>query len=43
MTRALEEFYVEGIKTTIPFHLRILADDRFLKGDFDTGFVASLE
>ena len=43
MRRALEEFYVEGIKTTIPFHLRIVTDDRFLSGDFDTRFVDGLE
>ncbi|HKI77621.1 MAG TPA: acetyl-CoA carboxylase biotin carboxylase subunit [Ignavibacteriaceae bacterium] len=37
--RALEEFTVEGIKTTIPFHLKVLEDDRFLSGNFDTGFL----
>ena len=37
--RALEEFTVEGIKTTIPFHLKVLADERFLSGNFDTGFL----
>ncbi len=37
--RALEEFVVEGIKTTIPFHLQVLQDKRFLKGNFDTGFL----
>lgn len=37
--RALEEFTVEGIKTTIPFHLKVLEDERFLKGNFDTGFL----
>jgi acetyl-CoA carboxylase biotin carboxylase subunit len=42
MRRALEEFYVEGIKTTIPFHLQIVTDERFLSGNFDTGFVDGL-
>ena len=37
--RALEEFTVEGIKTTIPFHLKVLQDERFISGNFDTGFL----
>ena len=37
--RALEEFTVEGIKTTIPFHLKVLEDKRFLSGNFDTSFL----
>jgi len=37
--RALEEFTVEGIKTTIPFHLKVLEDERFVSGNFDTGFL----
>ena len=37
--RALEEFTVEGIKTTIPFHLKVLEDERFISGNFDTGFL----
>jgi len=37
--RALDEFVVEGIKTTIPFHLQVLQDERFLSGNFDTGFL----
>lgn len=37
--RALEEFTVEGIKTTIPFHLKILEDEKFLSGNFDTSFI----
>ncbi|MBS4035957.1 MAG: acetyl-CoA carboxylase biotin carboxylase subunit [Ignavibacterium sp.] len=37
--RALEEFVIEGIKTTIPFHLKVLEDARFLSGNFDTGFL----
>ncbi len=37
--RALEEFTVEGIKTTIPFHLKVLEDGRFLSGNFDTSFL----
>ncbi len=37
--RALEEFVIEGIKTTIPFHLKVLEDERFVSGNFDTGFL----
>jgi acetyl-CoA carboxylase biotin carboxylase subunit len=37
--RALEEFVIEGIHTTIPFHLKVLNDARFLSGNFDTGFL----
>ncbi len=41
--RALEEFTVEGIKTTIPFHLKVLEDKRFLSGNFDTSFLDNFE
>lgn len=37
--RALGEFIIEGIKTTIPFHLDVLEDERFVSGDFDTSFL----
>ena len=36
MRRALDEFIVEGVKTTIPFHQQLLRDERFRAGDFDT-------
>jgi acetyl-CoA carboxylase biotin carboxylase subunit len=39
MRRALEEYLVEGIKTTIPFHARVLADPRFVEGAYSTAFV----
>ncbi len=41
--RALEEFVIEGIKTTIPFHLKVLEDERFVNGNFDTGFLEKFE
>lgn len=41
--RALEEFIVEGIKTTIPFHIQVLEDPRFDSGNFDTGFLEKFE
>jgi len=39
--RALELFIVEGVKTSIPLHLGILADERFQRGDFSTRFMES--
>jgi acetyl-CoA carboxylase biotin carboxylase subunit len=39
MSRALEMFIVEGIYTTIPLHRKILADEDFRAGKFDTGFI----
>jgi acetyl-CoA carboxylase, biotin carboxylase subunit len=39
MRRALEMMVVEGIKTTIPLHLKIMNDERFQKGDFSTKFM----
>ncbi len=37
--RALEEFKIEGIRTTIPFHKRILANKNFIKGNIHTHFI----
>ena len=39
MKRALKELVIEPIKTTIPFHLTIMDDPDFMRGDFDTGFI----
>jgi acetyl-CoA carboxylase biotin carboxylase subunit len=39
MKRALEMMIIEGIKTTIPLHLKIMNDERFQKGDFSTKFM----
>jgi acetyl-CoA carboxylase biotin carboxylase subunit len=39
MRRALEMFVIEGIKTSIPMHLRILSDPDFAAGKFDTHFI----
>ncbi|MDH3648213.1 MAG: acetyl-CoA carboxylase biotin carboxylase subunit [Saprospiraceae bacterium] len=41
MERALDEFIIEGIKTTVPFHKQLMRDDSFRKGDFHTGFLQS--
>ncbi len=37
--RALDEFIVDGVKTTIPFSKRIVTDKDFVAGNYDTGFV----
>ncbi|NME69846.1 acetyl-CoA carboxylase biotin carboxylase subunit [Flammeovirga aprica] len=39
MKRALQEFIIEGIKTTIPFHLRLMDNEVYQSGDFNTGFM----
>ncbi|MGC4036446.1 MAG: acetyl-CoA carboxylase biotin carboxylase subunit [Chitinophagaceae bacterium] len=39
MYRALSEYVVEGVKTTIPFHLQLMQDERFRSGDFNTKFL----
>jgi acetyl-CoA carboxylase, biotin carboxylase subunit len=40
--RALEEYRLEGIKTTIPLHLRLLDDEAFLSGQYHTGYLERL-
>jgi acetyl-CoA carboxylase biotin carboxylase subunit len=42
MKWALDEFVVEGIKTTVPFHRRVLEHPEFLRGEIDTGFIGRL-
>jgi len=42
MRRALDEFVIEGIKTTIPFHKRVFSDRSFIEGRIDTAFVEKL-
>ena len=37
--RAFEEFTIEGIKTTIPFHKLVLENEKFIEGKFDTSFI----
>ncbi|MCB0630692.1 MAG: acetyl-CoA carboxylase biotin carboxylase subunit [Saprospiraceae bacterium] len=39
MERALDEFIIEGVKTTVPFHIRLMKDENFRKGNFHTGFL----
>ena len=42
MKRALDEFIIEGIKTTIPFHKKVFSHPDFVSGEFNTGFVDKL-
>ena len=39
MLRALDEYVITGIKTTIPYHKKILTNDVFISGNFNTGFI----
>ncbi len=39
MKRALSEYVVTGVKTTIPFHIRVMNNRHFLEGNFDTNFI----
>ena len=41
MQRALEETIIEGVKTTIPYHQKIMEDKNFSSGNFDTSFLDS--
>lgn len=43
MNRCLEEFVIEGIKTTIPFHQKVLKDEAFISGDFDTKYIDKMQ
>jgi acetyl-CoA carboxylase biotin carboxylase subunit len=38
-SRALHEYTIEGVKTSIPFHRRVLENAKFVKGHFDTSFI----
>ncbi len=43
MERALQEFIIEGVKTTIPFHLKLMRSEDFRNGNFTTAFMNSFE
>ena len=42
VVRALEGFRIEGVKTTIPVHLKILSSPAFVSGKYDTSLVPSI-
>ena len=37
--RAINEFVIDGVKTTLDFHEKVLEDTRFIEGNFDTGYI----
>ncbi len=39
MKRALDEFVIEGVKTTIPFHRQLMDEERYVSGDYTTAFM----
>lgn len=43
MTRALEEFVIDGIKTTMPFHEQLMKNENFRKGNYTTKFMETFE
>jgi acetyl-CoA carboxylase biotin carboxylase subunit len=43
MQRALDEFITEGIKTTVPFHIKLMKDPQFRAGNFNTSFVENFK
>jgi len=43
MYRALSEYVIEGIKTTIPFHLQLMQNEKFRAGDFNTKFLEGFQ
>jgi len=43
MSRALSEYVIEGVKTTIPFHQQLMRNDDFRNGNFTTKFLESLQ
>ncbi|MCX6182917.1 MAG: acetyl-CoA carboxylase biotin carboxylase subunit [Bacteroidetes bacterium] len=43
MKRALEEFVIEGIKTTIPFHIKLMDNKTFINGEITTKFIETFE
>jgi acetyl-CoA carboxylase biotin carboxylase subunit len=43
MYRALSEYVIEGVKTTIPFHLQLMQNEKFRSGDFNTKFLEGFQ
>lgn len=43
MQRALDEFIIEGIKTTVPFHKALMRDEAFKEGNFNTAFMNTFD
>jgi acetyl-CoA carboxylase biotin carboxylase subunit len=43
MKRALDEFIIEGIKTTIPFHSQLMDNPMYIEGNYTTKFMEDFE
>ena len=43
MERALDEFIIEGVKTTVPFHKKLMKDPDFRAGNFNTSFINTFD
>ena len=43
MSRALSEYVIEGVKTTIPFHQQLMRNEEFIKGNFTTKFLETFK
>lgn len=43
MRRALDEYIIEGVKSTIPFHRALMRNEKFIEGDFTTKFMDDFE
>jgi acetyl-CoA carboxylase biotin carboxylase subunit len=43
MERALSEYVIEGVKTTLPFHQQLMKDEKFKQGDFTTKFIETFK
>jgi acetyl-CoA carboxylase biotin carboxylase subunit len=43
MKRALDEYVIEGVKTTIPFHQKLMDNEDFRKGEFTTKFMETFK
>ncbi|NML20978.1 acetyl-CoA carboxylase biotin carboxylase subunit [Pseudoflavitalea sp. G-6-1-2] len=43
MSRALSEYVIEGVKTTIPFHQQLMKNEDFIKGNFNTKFLETFK
>jgi acetyl-CoA carboxylase biotin carboxylase subunit len=43
MKRALDEYIIEGVKTTIPFHQKLMDNEDFRNGNFTTKFMETFE
>ncbi len=43
MLRALQEYVIEGVKTTIPFHIQLMQNEDFRKGNYTTKFLENFK